>query len=49
MAEAIEKLRSGGKLSKVRHPSPRQQRGDLTGTRIPRPGQRLRSRFAAAS
>jgi Domain of unknown function (DUF3291) len=49
MQEAIEKLRSGGRLSKVRHPSPRQQRGDLVGSRVPRPGQRLRSRGAAVA
>ena len=47
MPDAIEKLRSIGSLSKVRHPSPLQQRGDLVGIRSPRPGQRLRSRAQA--
>jgi Domain of unknown function (DUF3291) len=44
MSHAIDKLRSSGRLSKVRHPSPLHQSGQTMGTRTPRPGQRLRNR-----
>jgi hypothetical protein len=44
MPTAFERLRAGGRISKVRHPSARQAAGILVGSAPPKPGMALRPR-----